>query len=117
MSDEPDTKPDAPRSKSSIETFSLEAFMIRVGHEAKMLRARGDEATASLLESLASIAEKQISARTELIRELVSLLPICGKCAEPATQRLVAAIWCDEHAPCDAADIPRAASVRRAKKL
>lgn len=117
MPDEVDTRPESPRSKSSIETFSLDAFMIRIDHEAKLARARGDEATATLLESLASIAEKQISARTELIRELVSLVPVCGKCGEPATQRLVAAIWCDEHAPRDASDIVRAATVRRARKL
>jgi hypothetical protein len=117
MPDEPDTRPDSPRSKSSVETFSLDALLVRIDHEARLARQRADEVTASLLEGLGRVVELQINGRNELIHDLLLLVTPCGKCAGPATRRLVAGYWCDACAPNDASDIPKAASVRRAMKL
>lgn len=51
-----------------------------------------------------------------LLRALVASLPQCGLCSQPATKSYERGgkRWCDEHAPSDCPDYPRAESLRRA---
>lgn len=113
--EDPITRPDARRSSQE---FQFDADRERARHEMNLAKINGTNTVpAAYLEAVLDGADAERASLHLLIGMLTRLLPPCGKCASPGTKRLVAAMWCDDHAPPDAADIPGASFIRKALRI